>query len=359
MKTFFGNLFGKKARETPKRVPPAARVLSEPPRFELYKKGDVIGGKYYVHGILGAGGFGVVLLVSERGTNEFRALKTFRDEFLRDPATREAFKKEALLWINLDEHPCILTARWIEIFSNRLFVMMDYVEPDSEGRVSLADHLHSQKPIPEARATEWAIQFCMGMEHATSHGVRCHRDIKPANILIGKDGNLKIADFGLAAVQHELTNREQLMAELCEEAEMELIVERTKEREQLFVSRGKDGAFGFSVVQKGARMLSGTPGYIAPEVYRGEPADLKADIYAFGLVFWQVATSSVKPPFVGAMEGDVHQFMQKAYERQISGKLPPIIHPLQSILRRCLHPQPAERYSTFREIHNDLRVGLP
>ena len=208
----------------------------------FYKKGDVIGGKYEVHGTLGMGGFGVVLLATERDTNELRALKTFRDEFLADPASRDAFKKEALLWVNLEEHPFILAARWVETFSGRLFVAMDYIAPDAERRVNLADHLRSAKPVSPERAAEWAIQFCMGMEHANAHGIRCHRDIKPANILIAQDGTLKIADFGLAAMQHKLTDRERIAAELCHEAGIQLIVERSKQEERLFVTRGKSRA---------------------------------------------------------------------------------------------------------------------
>ena len=123
-----------------------------------------------------------------------------------------------MLWVNLEEHPFILSAKWVEEFSGRVFVMMDYVTPDAEGRVSLADHLVARTPIAVQSAVEWAMQFCIGMEHATTHGIRCHRDIKPSNILIGKEDNVKIADFGLAAVQHELTERERLAAELCEQA---------------------------------------------------------------------------------------------------------------------------------------------
>ena len=124
MKDFFGSLFGQeqKPRQEPK---PAAPVRREAPRqeaAELYKKGDVIGGKYEIHGTLGKGGFGIVYLAYDRATKEVCALKTFRDELLADAAAREAFKKEALLWVKLEEHPFILAARWVTEVSGRLFV---------------------------------------------------------------------------------------------------------------------------------------------------------------------------------------------------------------------------------------------
>jgi len=81
---------------------------------DLYKKGDVIAGKYVVHQLLGKGGFGVVYLVHLRETGEAFALKTFKDELTADPAACEAFKKEALVWVNLERHPFILSAIWVE-----------------------------------------------------------------------------------------------------------------------------------------------------------------------------------------------------------------------------------------------------
>src|ERR1035437_7307769 len=115
MKDFFGSLFGQEQKPR-QEAKPVAAVRQEAPRqeaAELYKKGDVIGGKYEVRGTLGKGGFGVVYLVYHRQTKHVWALKTFRDELLADAAARAAFKKEALLWVNLEAHPFILAARWV------------------------------------------------------------------------------------------------------------------------------------------------------------------------------------------------------------------------------------------------------
>jgi len=201
MKSFFNNLFGQKPQpqDAGQRRPQAQRK-----EFELYKRGDVIGGKYEVQRTLGKGGFGVVYLVCVRGSGQFCALKTFRDELLANPDAREAFKREALVWVSMEEHPFILTARWVDEFSGRLFVQMDYLKPDAAGRVSLHDHLTTATgPLDLNQTLEWAIQFCMGMAHAREHGVECHRDIKPANVLIDRNRTLKIADFGLATAAEE------------------------------------------------------------------------------------------------------------------------------------------------------------
>lgn len=139
---------------------------------ETYKKGDVIGDMYEVLGTLGKGGFGVVYLVHLRETGQSFALKTFHDEWMVDSAARQAFKKEALVWVNLETHPCILAARWVEEVSGRLFVQMEYIAADVQGRVTLADHLaRAKKALDTNQTLVWAIQFCLGMEHAVAHGV--------------------------------------------------------------------------------------------------------------------------------------------------------------------------------------------
>jgi serine/threonine protein kinase/Tfp pilus assembly protein PilF len=301
---------------------------------ELYKKGDVIGGKYLVHGTLGKGGFGVVYLVSDRQTRQVRALKSFRDKFLADPRARETFQKEALVWVHLEDHPFIVAARWVQAFSERLFVAMDYVEPDAEGRVNLHDHLRNGSPIRMERAVEWALQFCAGMEHANAHGVICHRDIKPANILISS-GVLKISDFGLAAAA---------------EVAWKGIAGQGGSR----VTGSSVDGFGFSMLGMNGQMRCGTPGYMPPEVYRGEAADVRSDVYSFGLVLWQMAVGSASPPFVKAWRGDIEAYMREAYEQQMSGRFPLVAGPLGSLIERCLKSVPSKRYSSFGEMRRAL-----
>jgi serine/threonine protein kinase len=219
------------------------------------------------------------------------ALKTFRDELLANPAAREAFKKEALLWVNLGEHPFILAARWVEEAFGRLFVAMDYIAPDAEGRVSLADHLaHANGRLDTNQILEWAIQFCIGMEHANSRGIECHRDIKPANILISRDGILKISDFGLASAAEAAWRQRNGHGVMLAAADSNM-------------------SFGFSLIETDGKKLCGTPGYMPPEVLRGESPDRRSDIYSFGLVLWQMAAGSPVLPFLVSYRGDMQGYL--------------------------------------------------
>jgi serine/threonine protein kinase len=342
MKDFFGSLFGQEQKPR-LEAKPAAPVQREAPRgeaAELYKNGDVIGGRYEIQGTLGKGGFGVVYLAYDRHTKEVCALKTFRDELLADAAAREAFKKEALLWVNLEAHPFILSARWVEQFSGRLFVEMDHVAPDARGRVSLADRLaRAGGPLDAGQTLKWAIQFCLGMEHAQARGIKCHRDIKPANILITQDGTLKISDFGLAAAA-------------------EVAWRVTGGRGGSLVVRGPEGTFGLSLMQTGGKARCGTPGYMAPEVYRGEGADIRSDLYSFGLVLWQMATGSPVPPFVVPYRGDLEGYLRQIHEQQVTGRVPGVDGFLGPVLERCLRPKPAERYRSFGELRRALEPIL-
>jgi tetratricopeptide (TPR) repeat protein len=320
-----------------------------------YKKGDVIGGRYEVQSLLGRGGFGEVYSVYSRELQAVYALKTFRQEFLADDDARQTFKREALLWVNLFEHPCILGAQFLEEFSQRLFVGMDYIAPDERGRVTLADHLrHSRGPLDTHQSLVWAIQFCHGMEHANAHGIKCHRDIKPANILIRQDGTLLISDFGLAAAV---------------EAGWKLRGSGLP-FESIGGLKGEDWTgsaelhgVGLSLVQSEGRGICGTPGYIAPELLDGAGADVRSDIYSFGLVLWQMAAGSQLPPFAVGLTlpenpRDMGRYAFAINARQKRERASAVTGPLQSIIERCLAPNPAIRFASFAALRAELESIL-
>src|SRR5450756_1204255 len=336
MKSFLGRLFGKKPYSEPEQPPPSPRAVLETKRVEAFKKGDLIGGEYLVHGILGKGGLGVVYLTTNKNTQDVYAFKTFRDELLASAEARAAFKREALLWVNLGNHPNILAASFVLEISNRLFVATDFVPRDAQRRVNLADHLAlANGPLDMASTLKWAVQFCLGMEHALSRGIGCHRDIKPANILITDDETLKICDFGLATVA---------------EAAMQ---SGFASGAPLIIGDPAVG-FGLSMMQTKGKGRCGTPGYMAPEVYRGDGADVRSDIYGFGLVLWQMASGSRIPPFATRFRGDLETLMRETYEAQMTGHLPRADDLLDPIIEKCLRPAPAERWGSFRELREAL-----
>jgi tetratricopeptide (TPR) repeat protein len=303
----------------------------------MYKEGDVIGQKYFVHKVLGAGGFGIVYLVYSRETRAVYALKTLRDEHLRDQTTRRRFQKEAETWVNLERHPYIVRAYYVDEIGRTLFIAMEYIAPDQHGLNSLDGHLRG-KPLELVQSLRWSIQFCYGMEYAYSRGVRSHRDIKPANILIGFDGLVKISDFGLVSVldgSPEVT------------------------RIKLHVHQGVVGLSGQTL--EGAAF--GTPTHMAPEQFTNVAGcDERSDIYSFGVVLYQMATGG-KLPFLAPLPKtdageEAIRFWRAMHRLHSTSSVPRLKSHLFPVIQRCLEKKPAKRYQTFKELRRDLEALL-
>ena len=290
---------------------------------------------------LGHGGFGVVYLVYSQETKEVYAFKTFRDEYLEDAKTRELFRKEANVWVELDRHPCIVRAYFVEEIAGRLYIALEYVAPDEQGLNTLEAYLQRQPP-DLAQSLRWGIQFCYGMEHAYSKGLQCHRDIKPANIMITQGMTLKISDFGLAGV---------------------LRVSKVARETGVNIHHGKIG-LSYSILGDQA---IGTPPYMPPEQFSDVAScDQRSDIYAFGVVLYEMATSGEKRrrfPFLASLPKDgsaeeQRRFMNDMCQLHLCAPIPRIDSKIFPIICRCLEKNQSRRYSTFEELRADLEFLL-
>lgn len=252
-----------------------------------YKPGDLIGQKYEVYGLMGAGGFGVVYLVYDHQAKGVLALKTHHDRYFKEAEAREVLRREAYNWVKLERHAYLVRAYWVDEISGRLYITMEYIAPDEQGLNSLHGYLKCQPP-DLAQSLRWSIQFCYGMEYVRSKGILCHGDIKPDNIMIS-DNTVKISDFGLARVVGEVENVAWFVKE-----------------------------------------------YTAPEIIQGKGADGRSDIYSFGVVLYQMATSTPEPPL----------------------RITNVNGPMKAIICRCIEEDPDIRYQTFKELQGDLEPLL-
>jgi tetratricopeptide (TPR) repeat protein len=324
-----------------------------------YKKGDRIG-EFEVQGVLGRGGFGVVYLVHLPTPVDIAALGTFRDEdlpsrglpsdryvtyalktlhdpYLAVPEVRKRFRHEAQMLVDLERHPHIVQADFVDEIEGRLYVATEYVAPNALGLNSLEGYLQRQPP-DLALSLHWAIQICYGMEYARNKGLRCHRDLKPANILITRDRRVKVADFGLAGVleQVRLADGIQVHAE--------------------------DGRIGLSAqTAEGAGF--GTPTHMPPEQFTNAAScDERSDIYAFGVVLYQMASRGrlpflATPPRDGSA-AERRRFLADMHRLHGTAPVPALDSPLSPVIGRCLAKEPAQRYQSFAELREALEPLL-
>jgi len=307
--------------------------MANRPAGAIYQPGDVIGQKYEVHSILGMGGFGVVYLVYDRDSKNVYALKTFHDEFLSDAQTRDLFRKEANVLVELGRHPYLVRAYFVNEISGRLFIAMEYIAPNEQRINSLAGYLQNRPP-DLAQSLRWAIQVCLGMEYAYSKSIRTHRDLKPENIMIAQDGTAKITDFGLAGILDALPANSARLT-------------------------GNIGVFGKT--QRGT--VFGTPTHMPPEQFiDAASCDERSDIYAFGIVLFQMASDGEVPFLATApRDGSQEEFMRFGLEMQQlhnEASVPRLDSHLFPIIQRCLEKQPDKRYQSFAQLRSDAEPML-
>jgi serine/threonine-protein kinase len=260
-------------------------------------------GPYDIREEVGRGGMGVVYAARDARLGRTVALKMLPRAVSRDAHARERLAREARAAAALS-HPAIATVYALEEIDGELYLASELVRG-----VTLRSTLVAGRPSP-SRALEILLQLAEALCAAHRHGI-VHRDLKPENVLINSEGQVKVVDFGIAR-------------------------------------RLASGTDVTALTRTGTAI--GTPGYMAPEQLRGEPVDARADVFAFGVIAYELATG--EHPFGGSDPASLVE--------QLVGERAPLsqtLHPpaFDAIVRRCLRGDRDARYASGMELLAALR----
>ena len=271
-------------------------------------------GPYEIVSAIGAGGMGEVYRARDGRLNRDVALKVLPEAFSRDPQRMARFEREARLLASLN-HPNIAAIYGLEESDSAPALVMELVEGPT-----LADRIRAG-PIPLDEALPIARQIADALEFAHDNNV-IHRDLKPANIKVKADGSVKVLDFGLA----------KAMSEEMSETDM-----------------SNSPTLSIAATQQG--VILGTAAYMSPEQARGRKVDRRTDIWAFGVVLYEMLTG--RQAFGGE---DVSLAMASVMKSDPEwNRLPQEISPtLRNVLQRCLQKDPKQR---LRDM-GDVRLAL-
>ncbi len=274
--------------------------------------GEKTYGSYVVEREIGHGGMGSVHLGQHRLLERPAVLKKMRRELSSNDELVERFRREARTAAAI-HHPNVVAVYDCFNFRGDLIIAQEYVDG-----VDLATALSQTRRVPPRIAGLIALELLRGLEEVHGRGI-VHRDLKPANILLGSAGETKIADFGIA-----------------------------------FEGRGD------ALTRPGVMM--GSPPYMPPEQMLGERVDYRGDLFAWGVVFYEMLTAV--PPFQTPTEDDADSLLKRIQRGRYRGvrKLAPATPRwMARLIHRCLRAQPRKRIqgATLLRTVLERRLGDP
>jgi serine/threonine protein kinase len=269
-----------------------------------FAPGTVLAERYRIIGLVGRGGMGVVYRADDLKLGQPVALKFLPPEFAEDPVRRERFFSEVRIARQVS-HPNVCRVYDVGEIDGQHYLSMEYVDGED-----LASLLRRIGRLPNDKALEIARQLCAGLAAAHERGVM-HRDLKPSNIMLDGRGRARITDFGLAA------------------------------------------AAGDSV----AGEVAGTPAYMAPEQLAGQPASVRSDLYALGLVLYELWTG--RRAFSGASLEELRKKRETGPPPEMKETARDVDPAVDRVVVQCLEPDPAKRPGSAMQVAAALPGGDP
>jgi len=268
---------------------------------------------YRILGKLGGGGMGVVYEAEDLKLGRHVALKFIPENLAGDPKSLERFTREARA-ASLLNHPNICTIHGIEDNHGHPFIVMEKLEGES-----LKHHIAGH-PVPVEKVLDVGVQVADALMASHAKNI-VHRDIKPANIFLTPSGQVKVLDFGLAKLVHNLGTED-------------------------------DAGADNSLTAVG--VIPGTAVYMSPEQARSETVDARSDLFSFGVVLYEMATG--KKPFTGAnslvtLDAVLHSKPIPPHE--VNPKIP---IELEGIIGKAMEKDRNHRYQSAAEMKSDLAL---
>jgi serine/threonine-protein kinase len=275
-------------------------------------------GVYELTGLLGTGGMGEVYRAIDTKLGREVAIKTLPNAFAQDRDRLARFEREAKLLAALN-HAHIAVIYGLGEHEGTQFLAMELVEGQT------IEELLKRGALPMEDALRLALEIAAALEAAHEKGV-VHRDLKPANIMMTREGQVKVLDFGLAKAFAGDPNA---------------------------ASPVHSPTLSIAMTQQG--LVLGTAGYMSPEQASGQATDQRADIWAIGVVLYEMLTGV--PPFAG--ESVPHILADVLRAEPDWSRLPKNIHPrLKRLLERCLEKKVRDRYHSMADVRLDIEDVL-
>ncbi|QGQ96938.1 Stk1 family PASTA domain-containing Ser/Thr kinase [Paenibacillus psychroresistens] len=268
--------------------------------------GRQLGGRYEILGRIGGGGMALVYKAHDILLNRYVAVKVLRQQYVNDEEFIRRFRREAQSAASLS-HPNIVSIYDVGQELEVHYIVMEYVEG-----VTLNDVIKERAPLQVEEAVHFASQICDALDHAHVNQI-IHRDIKPHNILIGKNGRVKVTDFGIARATSSS-----------------------------------------SITQTGS--VVGSVHYFSPEHAKGTTTGAKSDLYSLGIVLYQMLTA--KLPFIGDSPISVAlKHLQESIvdPRKVNALIPQSV---ENIILKAVRKNEQERYQSAKEMLIDLETCL-